>query len=63
MSRSEVPVPGRSGGAGGGDGEAIRELRRLIQEGIDALDRGDYLEVADADLEAALDEMARTHRR
>ena len=33
----------------------LRVLRREIQIGIDELDRGEYLEVADADLEAALD--------
>ena len=36
----------------------LRILRQALQTGIDALERGDFAEIADADLDAALDALA-----
>ncbi len=44
------------------DALRLRVLRREIRIGIDELDRGDYVEVADADLEATLDGLAASRR-
>jgi antitoxin ParD1/3/4 len=39
------------------------KLRRSIKAGVAALDRGDYTDVEDADLDACLDDLAaRTNR-
>ncbi len=35
-------------------------LRRQLRVGIDALDRGEFIEIADADLDASLDKPAST---
>ena len=45
--------------------EALKldKLRVAIQQGIAALDRGDYTEVGDEDLDACLDETATSDRR
>ena len=45
--------------------EALKldKLRLAIQQGIAALDRGDYTEVEDEDLDAFLDELAESDRR
>lgn len=45
--------------------EALKldRLRLLIKQGVAALDRGDYAEVEDADLDAALDDLALASRR
>ena len=46
-------------------GEALKldRLRVAIQQGVAALDRGDYTEVEDEDLDAYLDELAAPARR
>jgi antitoxin ParD1/3/4 len=36
----------------------LTALRKLIREGAEALDRGDFIEVNDADLDAVLDKLA-----
>jgi antitoxin ParD1/3/4 len=36
----------------------LTALRKLIREGAEALDRGDFSEVNDADLDAVLDKLA-----
>jgi hypothetical protein len=36
----------------------VERLRLLIKEGINAIDRGDYTEVDDKDLDAYLDSLA-----
>jgi antitoxin ParD1/3/4 len=41
----------------------LERLRLAIQEGVAALDRGDYTEVADEDLDDYLDELATPVRR
>lgn len=38
-------------------------LRQQIKAGIDALDRGEFTEIDDADLDAALDKLAKTRAR
>jgi antitoxin ParD1/3/4 len=45
--------------------EALKreKLRVAIQQGVAALDRGDYTEVEDEDLDAFLDELATADRR
>jgi antitoxin ParD1/3/4 len=45
--------------------EALRldKLRVAIQQGVAALDRGDYTEVEDEDLDAYLDDLATSDRR
>jgi antitoxin ParD1/3/4 len=45
--------------------EALRldKLRLSIQQGVAALDRGDYTEIEDGDLDAYLDEIAAPARR
>lgn len=45
--------------------EALKldKLRVAIQQGIAALDRGDYAEVEDKDLDAYLDDLATSDRR
>lgn len=40
----------------------LERLRQLIQEGAEALDRGDYTEVDDQDLDAYLDGLAADER-
>jgi antitoxin ParD1/3/4 len=40
------------------DALKLEKLRLAIGEGVAALDRGDYIEVADEDLEAWLDSLA-----
>jgi antitoxin ParD1/3/4 len=46
-------------------GEALKlnKLRLSIRHGVAALDRGDYTEVEDEDLDAALDDLAAPDRR
>jgi antitoxin ParD1/3/4 len=41
----------------------LEKLRVAIQQGVAALDRGEYTEVADEDLDATLDELAMSNRR
>lgn len=41
----------------------LEKLRVAIQQGVAALDRGDYTEVEDEDLDAFLDELATSDRR
>jgi antitoxin ParD1/3/4 len=41
----------------------LEKLRVAIQQGVAALDRGDYTEVEDEDLDAYLDELAASDRR
>jgi antitoxin ParD1/3/4 len=45
--------------------EALKldKLRVAIQQGVAALDRGDYTEVEDEDLDAYLDDLATSDRR
>lgn len=43
--------------------EKIRRLRADVQAGVAALDRGDFEEVADEDLDARLDDLAAPARR
>jgi antitoxin ParD1/3/4 len=45
--------------------EALKldKLRLAIEQGVAALDRGDYTEVEDEDLDAYLDELATSDRR
>ncbi|MSP67974.1 MAG: type II toxin-antitoxin system ParD family antitoxin [Alphaproteobacteria bacterium] len=38
-------------------------LRTQVKAGIDALDRGEFTEIADADLDAVLDDLATTGAR
>jgi antitoxin ParD1/3/4 len=45
------------------DALKLDRLRLSIEAGVAALDRGDYTEVADADLDAALDHLAEPARR
>lgn len=45
------------------DALKLEKLRVAIQQGIAALDRGDYTEVEDEDLDAFLDELATSDRR
>src|ERR1700747_2469447 len=42
------------------DALKLRALRAQIKAGVDALDRGEYTEVADADLERYFDSLAAT---
>jgi antitoxin ParD1/3/4 len=42
------------------DALKLRALRAQIKAGVDALDRGEYTEVADADLERYFDSLATT---
>jgi antitoxin ParD1/3/4 len=41
----------------------LEKLRLAIQQGVAALDRGEYTEVEDEDLDAFLDELAASDRR
>jgi antitoxin ParD1/3/4 len=41
----------------------LEKLRLAIQQGVAALDRGDYTEVEDEDLDAFRDELATSDRR
>jgi antitoxin ParD1/3/4 len=41
----------------------LEKLRLAIQQGVAALDRGEYTEVEDEDLDAYLDELATSDRR
>jgi antitoxin ParD1/3/4 len=41
----------------------LEKLRLAIQQGVAALDRGEYTEVEDEDLDAFLDELATSDRR
>jgi antitoxin ParD1/3/4 len=41
----------------------LEKLRVAIQQGVAALDRGEYTEVKDEDLDATLDELAMSDRR
>lgn len=41
----------------------LERLRVAIQQGVAALDRGEYTEVEDEDLDAFLDELATSERR
>jgi antitoxin ParD1/3/4 len=45
------------------DALKLEKLRLAIQQGVAALDRGDYTEVEDEDLDAFLDELATSDRR
>jgi antitoxin ParD1/3/4 len=45
------------------DALKLDKLRVAIDQGIAALERGEYTEVADADLDAYLDELAAPERR
>jgi antitoxin ParD1/3/4 len=45
------------------DARKLDRLRLAVKAGVDALDRGDYTEVEDADLDAFLDELATTDTR
>ena len=45
--------------AGQDHSTAIETLRALIAAGLDALERGDFTEVDDADLDAFLDSLVR----
>jgi antitoxin ParD1/3/4 len=45
------------------DALKLERLRVAIQQGVAALDRGDYTEVEDEDLDAFLDELATSDRR
>lgn len=45
------------------DEHKLELLRAQVQAGIDALDRGEFTEIADVDLEAALDDLATTGAR
>ncbi|MSO84753.1 MAG: type II toxin-antitoxin system ParD family antitoxin [Rhodospirillales bacterium] len=40
------------------DALKLKALRARIKAGVDALDRGEFTEIADADLDAALDGLA-----
>jgi antitoxin ParD1/3/4 len=44
------------------DARKLEKLRRLIKQGIDAIDRGDYTDVNDEDLDAYLDSLAEAPR-
>jgi antitoxin ParD1/3/4 len=37
----------------------LAALRKALKEGIDAAERGDYVEIADADLDSYLDKLGR----
>ena len=41
----------------------LTALRKQIEAGIDALDRGEFSEIEDADLDAALDKLATNRAR
>ncbi|MBB5049427.1 hypothetical protein HNR60_004205 [Rhodopseudomonas rhenobacensis] len=41
-----------------GDDFPLDQLREQLQAGLDALDRGSFIEVGDADLDATLDGLA-----
>ncbi len=41
----------------------LEVLRTRLKAGMDALDRGEFAEIADADLDAALDDLATTGTR
>lgn len=42
------------------DALKLERLRALIDEGVDALERGDYIEVSDAELEGFMNDLAKT---
>ena len=53
----EGPVRAGDGSCAPGDALKLRALRMHIKAGIDALDRGEFVEVADVDLDAYLERL------
>ena len=45
------------------DALKLERLRLLIKQGVDAIDRGDYTEVDDGDLDAYLDSLSEAPRQ
>jgi len=45
------------------DALKLKALRARIKEGVEALDRGDFTEVADADLEAYLESLPTSRKK